>query len=344
VKDSTKRILAVICLIMLVTSVFTSCKGKDDGQMTLSTEDPFAATEFEPVTTANDITTDYFSDFATTTVPATTAPGTTRRSGSTPSYTYPGTTSVAPTLPPNVDPDILSTTNPTSKVDLKKLLTAFGYVYDPDEDCFYSDLDVWQRKGGFAPHYDLGAFLLTMHYLTFTVDFDWGGESWRMQFWKGNYGPLLDGAEIGVYTKELTDSGELYDTADDQHLLNMSMSLYTKNPRDDSTHLFNRPATDHWWLTGFKIVSSHAVPGKMVMVCTIRFRDSEMADSFIKSLKEVRGRYFPLAHFVEVKSKDALKDDSFYREGNAVTLCWRAVGWLNYDFPSDETTTTAKGN
>ena len=178
-----------------------------------------------------------------------------------------------------------------------------------------------------------------MHYLTFTVDFDWGGESWRLQFWKGNYSVILDGAEIGVYTKPLGASTELYDTADDQHLLNMSMELYTKNPRNKANHLFNRPATDHWWLTGFKLVTSGSIPGKMVMVCTIRFRDSEMADAFTTSLEKVRGMYAPMKTFRQVKAMNLLADDSYYRESNTVTMCWRAVGYLNYDFPETERTT-----
>ncbi|MBE6835701.1 MAG: DUF4474 domain-containing protein [Ruminococcaceae bacterium] len=341
--NSIKRYLTLLFLLTLIITVFTACKGKPgtDG----STEDPFSVTEYPATVTQQNVTpsstettTGMFDDFATTTTPATT---TTKPSSgsqiSIPDLTFPGVTN--PTLPPTVDPQLTNTTNGGSQVDVAKLLSAVGYSYDPEEDCFYSELDSWQRKGGFAPHYDLGAFLLNMHYITFTVDFDWGGESWRLQFWKGNYSVVLDGAEIGVYTKPLGADTTLYDTADNDHLLNMSMELYTKNPRVDSTRYFRRPATDHWWLTGFKLVKSNAVPGKMVMVCTIRFRDSEMADSFTKSLEQVRGQYAPLKTFKAVKTLNNLADDSYYRETNTVTMCWRAVGWLNYDFPEAESTT-----
>ncbi len=342
------RFAAIICLLALVITVFSSCKGKTDGE-TGSTEDPFSVTEYPATVTqtpesTTESTTGMFDDFATTTKPAsTTQRSTTNSTPVIPSIPIPGITDpVTQTLPPTIDPGMLSTTNPNSTVDLNKLLYAFGYSYDPEEDCFYSELDSWQRKGGFAPHYDLGAFLLNMHYLTFTVDFDWGGESWRLQFWKGNYSVILDGAEIGVYTKPLGADTELYDTADDQHLLNMSMELYKKNPRNDSNRYFRRPETDHWWLTGFKIVNNNAIPGKMVLVCHIRFRDSAMADAFTSSLEQVRGLYSPLKTFRSVTKPEYLADDTYYRSGNTVTMCWRAVGYLNYDFPENETTT--KGN
>ncbi len=355
------RFIAVISLLLLVVTVFSACKG-NTGDETGTTVDPFSVTEYPatvtttvapvtPAASSTETTTNLFGDFATTTKPATT----TQRSSSnttsyTPSYTVPvpGITepTVPPTLPPTVDPGLTNTTNGGSSVDLKKLLSAFGYAYDPDEDCFYSELDSWQRKGGFAPHYDLGAFLLNMHYLTFTVDFDWGGESWRIQFWKGNYSPILDGAEIGIYTKPLGSDTTLYDTADDQHLLSMSMTLYKKNPKCEATRYFSRPETDHWWLTGFKLVdtSSDSLPGKMVLVASIRFRDSEMADAFCSSLEQVRGNYAPRYTFRLVPNSMPLTDECYHREGNTVTLCWRAVGWLNYDFPSEEETQLKKAD
>ncbi|MCR4563268.1 MAG: DUF4474 domain-containing protein [Clostridiales bacterium] len=338
------RFIAVICLLSIVITVFSSCKGKNENP-TGSTVDPFSVTEYPATVTTvapTESTTGEFDDFATTTAPASTSQrSTTNSSVSVPSFTVPGITDpITQTLPPSIDPNLTNTTNGGTKIDVGKLLTAFGYAYDPEEDCFYTEVDSWQRKGGFAPHYDLGAFLLNMHYLTFTVDFDWGGESWRLQFWKGNYSPVLDGAEIGIYNKPLGADTQLYTSADDQHLLNMSMELYSKNPRTDATRYFRRPATDHWWLTGFKLVNSGAIPGKMVMVATIRFRDSAMASAFTESLEKVRGMYSPLKTFRPVTRLDYLADDCYYREGNSVTMCWRAVGYLNYDFP-EETTTAA---
>ena len=346
--ENTRRLLAIICLVAIILAVFTGCKGNNEEDPAITTDDPFASTEYAPSSSAvvpDSSSSELFDDFATTTKPASTAPRTTSSSGSG-SYTFP-TTDGNVTLPPDIDPGVLTSSSSSgSSIDIKKALIAAGYSYDPEEECFYSNLDSWQRKGGFAPHYDIGAFVLSMHYLTYTVDFDWGGESWRLQFWKGNYGPFLDGAEIGVYTKELGADTSLYDTADDQHLLNMSMTLYSKRPADETTRLFGRPATDHWWLTGFKPTYTQSVPGEMVLIAKIRFRDSQMAKSFASSLEKVRGLYAPNRSFRCVSAEKYLTDDTYCFDGNAVILRWRAIGWLNYDYPSNNsnTTTTQKSN
>ena len=40
-----------------------------------------------------------------------------------------------------------------------------------------------------------------MRYLTTSVDFYNDGLDWRIQLWKGQYGPF-GGGEVGVYTKD----------------------------------------------------------------------------------------------------------------------------------------------
>jgi len=352
--DKLKRIIALFCLFSLIITVFSACKDKNDSDD--ETVDPFEISEYPASDSSNSEPTTIFvfDDFYSTTAPTSAASSSDSPSSSTtqkppvytPTVSVPEVTpSTPPTLPPTVDPNITNTTNGGSKVDVEKLLYAFGYAYDPVEDCFYTEVDAWQRYGGFAPHYDLGAFLINMHYITFQVDFDWGGESWRIQFWKGNYSPIIDGAEIGIYTKPLGASTELYDTADDQHLLNMSLELYKKNPVCDKNRILRRPASDHWWQTGFKLIntSQAAVPGQMVLQATIKFKDAKMAKAFCTSLQQVRGKYAPMKTFREIENVNRLVDDTFVLEDNAVTLRWRAVGYLNYDFPS-ESITTRNGN
>lgn len=185
---------------------------------------------------------------------------------------------------------------------------------------------------GFAPQYDQAGAATLMHYITFLVDFTWGGEDWRIQFWKGNYGAVLNGAEIGIYNKGTDQNTELYQCADDDHLLNMSMTLYKALPIGSGTYLFTRPAQDHWWLTGFQVTSTLAKPGGMVLVATITFRDNAMANAFETQLKQVSGKYSPYKRFQPVMSAENLTDETYYRNGTAVTLRWRAVGDLNYDY------------
>lgn len=308
--NTYKRVIAIICILVLFVTLFASCKSKEVDNTTASTttSDPFADMD----NTDDSTTTGLFDDFAT---PSTTAPTTTKK---------PTTT--------KADSSALQTTAAAGEnVDYKKLLAAFGYSYDANEDCFYSTLNPWQMQMGFAPQYDKAGAAAMMHYITFTTDFTWGGEDWRLQFWKGNYGAVLNGAEIGVYTKHTDQSTELYDCADNDHLLNMSMVLYSQNPTGSGTYLFTRPAQDHWWLTGFK-VGSLAKPGGMVLIFTINFRDYQMANAFVKSLEKVSGQYaYYKKKFQQVYSLNDLTDETFYRNDTAVTVRWRAVGDLNYD-------------
>lgn len=64
-----------------------------------------------------------------------------------------------------------------------------------------------------------------MRYLTTTVDFYYDGLDWRIQLWKGQYGPF-GGGEVGVYTKDPETNDKLYNCADNDHLLNMYYDLY----------------------------------------------------------------------------------------------------------------------
>lgn len=307
--NNSKRIIALCCLLAILITSFVGCNGSNNGTTTATTSDPFGSVDgsTDDPFAVDGTTTSLFDDFATaTTVPSTkdTASTTKKSSGSTAATTA-GTTA--------------------SQVDYKALLGAAGYAYDEKENCFYSTLDPWQRKMGFAPAYDTAAAGASMYYITFRADFDWHGESWRLQLWKGTYG-IMKGAEIGVYTKSTDSSSTIYDCADDNHLLNMSMTVYQKNPITDSAnYMFKRPTQSHWWLTGFQVGT--AVPGDMVCIAVIEMYDSEMADAFEAALKNVEGTYSPNKRFVLGRN-----DDQYVRDDTTFTIRWRAMGEINYDY------------
>lgn len=120
-----------------------------------------------------------------------------------------------------------------------------------------------------------------MRYLTTTVDFYYDGLDWRIQLWKGQYGPF-GGGEVGVYTKDPETNDKLYNCADNDHLLNMYYDLYmTPNTYAVKDRFFYRDAWTgggHWWLTGFKMGSVN--PNEMVMSLKIRMRSRKMANAF----------------------------------------------------------------
>lgn len=213
-----------------------------------------------------------------------------------------------------------------------QMIKAFGYNYDSKEDCFYTEIDSWQRQGNFIGHYDAVAKFGNMRYKTTKIDFDARDESgkpysWRFQLWKGQYGPF-GGAEIGAYMKEPGSSAqnpnatdELYYCADDDHLFSMEFTLYM-NSEDYymSRKFFTRPWQKHWWLTGFKQPNGSLDPEKLVMQARVRMPNGEMADGMEAGLQK--------AGFTK---GDALTTmDTYRRVGWDFFFLWNEVGNLNY--------------
>ena len=86
---------------------------------------------------------------------------------------------------------------------LAEFVNVMGYDYDPVQGIFYTSQDNWQRQGNFVEHYDTAASYFNMNYRTVRIDFgQTDGMDWRIQLWKGLYGPF-GGCEIGVYNTRL---------------------------------------------------------------------------------------------------------------------------------------------
>ena len=129
-----------------------------------------------------------------------------------------------------------------------------GYLYDPVEDCFCTAEDPWQRNFGFNKVYDIASQAVMIQYDTDPIQFTCHeGEEWMIQPWKGQYGMVMYGGEIGVYKKYTERDAEHYDCARDEDMLMMEMDLYTYNYDTQSwDHAFHRPYGSYWWITGFK--------------------------------------------------------------------------------------------
>ena len=129
-----------------------------------------------------------------------------------------------------------------------------GYLYDPQEDCFCTAEDPWQRNFGFNKVYDIASQAVMIQYDTDPIQFTCHeGEEWMIQPWKGQYGMVLYGGEIGVYKKYSERDADHYDCARDEDMLMMEMDLYKYNYDNQSwDHAFHRPYGSYWWITGFK--------------------------------------------------------------------------------------------
>lgn len=172
-----------------------------------------------------------------------------------------------------------------------------GYLYDPVNKCFYTASDPWQRNFGFSPIYDACAPFTIMFYNTVRLKFNCDGLDWMVQLWKGQYGWVFIGAEIGVYTKapDFNVAG-FYACASDDNLLKMSMVLYHKDKV-----IINRPYGEYWWCTGFiPGVLPSAILGaatanintdSLVLVARITLKNETMASAFVQALEENKMTY-----------------------------------------------------
>ena len=85
---------------------------------------------------------------------------------------------------------------------------------------------------------------------THRLRFEYGDKDWMIQLWKGQYGMMFYGTEIGVYTKPKDRILMHYDAASDDEMLKMSLDFNVKYG-DKWIKRFSRPYDKYWWCTGF---------------------------------------------------------------------------------------------
>lgn len=224
-----------------------------------------------------------------------------------------------------------------------------GYSYNSEKGYFYTDdKDCWQYGFGYNEIYDQMAPITVMFIDEVRIRFDYDDRAWMIQLWKGQYGWVFVGAEIGVYTTENFTSSQIneneinhYQCAAQADWLNMDMHVYWDDDRDGKyTYLFSRDYTKYWWATGFWFGTLNRFSSPITelrMTSHITFKDEVMATLFNKGMKK-KG-------FTSASSKDALSYDSIYQSGADVWFDWRSIHDSTYsDYettaPADKTTTT----
>lgn len=187
----------------------------------------------------------------------------------------------------------------------------FGFAYDSASGLFYSTSDPWQRQFGYNEYYDKLGGYIALYFDTVRVKFNYGGYDWLVQFWKGQYGFLLLGAEAGVYYKDENDPTAQYICLDNNMRLKIGYTCYYKG-----NVLFERAYQNTWWLTGF-------VPGRLdkfadrsdlKMKIRITLKDEEMKNAFVEALQKSG---------VGFTQGNATTSDTFYTSGNDVYLMWQ---------------------
>lgn len=306
---SVKRTIAALLAVFLIVCSFSSCKSDSNEEEITRGVNTIAAPETTAGTTAEAIT-------AADTTEGTTAAETTKKAPFA-DYTNAGGNNTTPTT----NNSKVNQAAQQSGIDfalVASLINAMGFNYDAKEGVFYTEVDSWQRSANYIKHYDQLAPLGNMTYLTTKVDFDYQNLNWRLQFWKGQYGPF-GGAEIGVYYKTPGQTDELYYCADDDHLMYMSYDLYlTRDDYNSGKKFFTRGWQKHWWLTGFK--PGTVTPKEMVMSARIRTFDSTMRDAMEQGLIA--------AGFT--KGNATTQMDTYRKSGFDFYILWYQAGATNY--------------
>lgn len=158
-----------------------------------------------------------------------------------------------------------------------------GFDFKAGDIMMTNPVNAWQRRYGFNILYDILGNVVLIDTNTVRVRFNYGGKNKMIQFWKGNYTRISNGAEIGIYNRN-ENFPLLYDCIPDEEMLYMSMKLY----HGDELILQNG-RQKHWWLSGYQ-PGETIKPRELTLDCTIEFPDREMLDAFMTAAKKAFGK------------------------------------------------------
>ncbi len=199
-----------------------------------------------------------------------------------------------------------TTTDPYIREASKQDEGFLGYIYNETGNYYYTENDPWQRAFGFNAAYDFGAQFVFMFFDTARIKYTYDNKDWMVELWKGQYGGVFIGAEIGVYYKPTDRTVEHYDCVADKDALFMEMTLYR-----NGNELLSREYTRYWWCTGF-------VPGKLKkysdrselnLKARITLGNKRMLAAFLKGIESC-------------KEYDFVKGKSYRVDGLDVFINW----------------------
>ena len=224
-----------------------------------------------------------------------------------------------------------------------------GHSYNSEGDYFYTDdKDCWQAGMSYNEVYDKAAGLPVMFADKARIRFDYDDKAYMIQLWKGQYGWVFVGGEIGVYTTDEFKTSEInqtdinhYQCADKSDWLNMSMDVFWDSDKNGTYEkLFSRPYTKYWWCTGFKFGTLNRFSSpitELIMKARITFKTATQASLFTSGMKR--------AGFRGASSSGSLSNDSIFQNGSDVYFRWYSVltEWQKVD-PSDPSNNNNNNN
>ena len=161
-----------------------------------------------------------------------------------------------------------------------KGLIDLGFDFNINDVLIYGTVHSWQRALGFTTIYDILANAIPLFNMsTRRFHFDYNGKEWMIQIWKGNYGLVTNGVEVGVYNRPKGSVGTFYNAVSDDEMMMMSASLY-----HGDTLLFTKGPELHWWLSAFKLSRTIYQPKDLTMTFTIEMKDEAMLEAFTAAI------------------------------------------------------------
>lgn len=208
--------------------------------------------------------------------------------------------------------------------DLLEEQQVLSYQYSYIDDYYYTnDKEAWQYNFGFGKIYDFVSPYILLEYDYVRIFFTYENKDWMLQMWKGQYGMIFYGGEIGIYNREHSEEGvndwTMYNCPAEEDWLMMEMTLYHQEVNGEYVREFTREYDKYWWCTGFKNghLREEEPADELRMTGRITLKDEEMARIVADGLKE--------CGFTAAASKDGMGIDRYYAEGSDIYFCWQNI-------------------
>lgn len=199
-----------------------------------------------------------------------------------------------------------------------------SYQYSYVDDYYYTnDKEAWQYHFGFGKIYDFVSPYILLEYDYIRIFFTYEDKDWMLQMWKGQYGMIFYGGEIGVYNRPHSEDGvgewAMYSCAPKEDWLPMKMTLYHQDINGNYVREFTREYDKYWWCTGFKNghLRQEEPADELRLEARITFKDEEMRNLVADGLTE--------CGFGEVEDKASVGLDQFCRDGNDIYFIWQNI-------------------
>lgn len=230
-----------------------------------------------------------------------------------------------------VDGEVLSgqfTINVTKRNNfLRNLLEEnqiLSYQYSYEDDYYYTnDKDAWQYNFGFGKIYDFVSPYLLLEYDYIRIFFTYEDKDWMLQMWKGQYGLVFYGGEIGIYTRPHDEDGidawTFFNCPAEEDWLKMEMTLWHEQTDGSWNREFTRDYDYYWWCTGFKNghLRQEEPADELRLTGRITFKDAEMASLVADGLAE--------CGFAESSTKDGIALDGYCLDGSDIHFSWQNI-------------------